>query len=328
MLANGRPPGLARYTHVSPQHAATPTSRRLLRLRCSSNNLQWQLPERTSANKSASSSSPDPDSCKESISLPSSQSNQQPKQRWLRLPWFDSNTPPTQHNTWRTVRNKVYEYLKLGSYSVVLAIVLIVFRQAATLQSRRAPKEVLYSDFVTLIQSGRVRSARLEAGTSHLYFDLTPTAPTSLQSTDASSSSPPTSSSTQEAATTTSTSSSGTSSAAPAKPRATSSKQYYVKVADKNDPFLVSQILAAGVQFGVIRASVTTSLINSMLTALAMWLPLTPLLFFLKSIVDARSGVGKKKKAITNVPNVTFNDVAGGNRVVVNISLTAVCPCG
>ncbi len=39
-------------------------------------------------------------------------------------------------------------------------------------RNTHAPPQVLYSDFVTLLDGGRVRAARLEAGTSRLFFDI------------------------------------------------------------------------------------------------------------------------------------------------------------
>jgi hypothetical protein len=83
-------------------------------------------------------------------------------------------------------------------------------------------------------------------------------------------------------------------------------------VAEKNDQFLVARLLAAGVEFGVIKASFTSSLANICLTALALWLPLMPLFFIMRRMLDSRGGMGKKKRATTvSTPPVTFADVAG-----------------
>jgi hypothetical protein len=72
--------------------------------------------------------------------------------------------------------------------------------------------------------------------------------------------------------------------------------------------------LAAGVEFGVVRASVGAQLMNMLMTMLALWLPLTPLLFFARHLIEARNGTSKKRKAgsAADMPKVTFADVAGG----------------
>eukprot|EP00798_Chlamydomonas_sp_ICE-L_P016885 gene16885-23160_t len=85
------------------------------------------------------------------------------------------------------------------------------------------------------------------------------------------------------------------------------------EMAEKNDSFLVSRILACGVEFSIIKTSFSAALSKVFLTALALWLPLTPLLFIMKRILDDRNTAGRKKKNSGIAENVTttFADVAG-----------------
>ena len=48
--------------------------------------------------------------------------------------------------------------------------------------------QVLYSQFVTLLEEGKVQTSRLESGTSRVYFDVKPSAETVTASTTATSS--------------------------------------------------------------------------------------------------------------------------------------------
>lgn len=62
----------------------------------------------------------------------------------------------------------------------------------------------------------------------------------------------------------------------------------------------------------MVRASLASQLGNILVSALAIWLPLLPLWFFARRIIDARSGSGSKKlKRPVDMPRVTFADVAG-----------------
>jgi cell division protease FtsH len=66
------------------------------------------------------------------------------------------------------------------------------------------------------------------------------------------------------------------------------------------------------VEFAVVRASLASQLGNILVSALAIWLPLLPLWFFARRIIDARSGSSSKKlKRPVDMPRVTFADVAG-----------------
>ncbi len=51
-------------------------------------------------------------------------------------------------------------------------------------------------------------------------------------------------------------------------------------------------IVQAGVEYSVLRASFTAAAANTFLTALALWLPLLPVLWLLRRVIDQRQGTG------------------------------------
>ncbi|GLI66848.1 hypothetical protein VaNZ11_010831 [Volvox africanus] len=207
---------------------------------------------------------------------------------------------------------------------------------------RMTPREVLYSDFVTLLDAGRVRAARLEAGTSRLYFDVTrpqpppsvvlpqqgsvssevataaamaatTTSPPATALAAASSAASATDSGTGASAATQTSAPSAAAASASASVRQRFLKQFYIKLADKQDILLMGKLLQAGVEFSVLRASFTAAAASAFLTALALWLPLVPVFWFLRRVIDQRQGAGRAKKASNtgNTPSTTFADVAG-----------------
>lgn len=68
---------------------------------------------------------------------------------------------------------------------------------------------------------------------------------------------------------------------------------------------------ASGVEYGVVRATFQQQLQQMLLTVLALWIPLIPLLFLAQRLVDNRNGTRRAKSANPNAPRVTFADVAG-----------------
>ncbi|EFJ51432.1 hypothetical protein VOLCADRAFT_87717 [Volvox carteri f. nagariensis] len=153
------------------------------------------------------------------------------------------------------------------------------------------PWHVLYSDFVTLLDGGR-QQQQPEATAAA-------TAAAATLSTSAAS----------PAAATAAT---GAASSATAV-RQRFQKQFYIKLADKQDVLLMGKLLQAGVEFSVLRASFTAAAANAFLTALALWLPLLPVLWLLRRLIDQRQGTGRAKKSSSagNTPSTTFADVAG-----------------
>ena len=67
----------------------------------------------------------------------------------------------------------------------------------------------------------------------------------------------------------------------------------HLQLADKNDTPLIQKIVACGVEFSVVKASFQGVLYNILLSAVAIWLPLFPLIFLVKRILEERSGNSK-----------------------------------
>lgn len=65
------------------------------------------------------------------------------------------------------------------------------------------------------------------------------------------------------------------------------------QLADRSDPILVNRMLAAGVEFAVVKASLQGVLYNALLSALALWLPLMPLIFLVRRILEERSSTNR-----------------------------------
>lgn len=55
----------------------------------------------------------------------------------------------------------------------------------------------------------------------------------------------------------------------------------------------MNRMLAAGVEFAVVKASLQGVLYNALLSALALWLPLMPLIFLVRRILEERSSTNR-----------------------------------
>jgi hypothetical protein len=200
---------------------------------------------------------------------------------------------------------RLLSYLRVILLGCASALLLSAIRTYASAKARTAPREVLYSDFVTLVDQKRVRAARLEAGTGKLFFDVHLPAAAAAQA-------PTKQQQKQKQAATAAQAATAGSAVLPARAKPALAKHFYVKVADKADPLLISKVLGAGIEFGVSRPGFQAQLGNVLLTTLALWLSLLPLLFFLRRMMDSRTGgTQRKKKASSGAPPVTFADVAG-----------------
>jgi len=73
-------------------------------------------------------------------------------------------------------------------------------------------------------------------------------------------------------------------------PPPTRPAQFVVKLADRSDYLLASRVLACGVEFGVLAQSFSAALSNVFLTALAVWVPLAPLIFLMRRMMEDRTG--------------------------------------
>jgi len=165
--------------------------------------------------------------------------------RWLRnsvsrLPFFAKAEEGQQA---RLDIKSLLQQLRVLILGCMMGCVLLVVRYSMLHQARTAPREVLYSDFVTLLDTGKVKAARLEAASSKLLFELHPQEPAAaaagaVTGKAASSKSSKSSSIAADAAAAV-----GAKAEAP-KPAA--HKRFFIKLADKQDPLLVGKVLTAG----------------------------------------------------------------------------------
>ncbi|KAK9823045.1 hypothetical protein WJX81_002955 [Elliptochloris bilobata] len=150
---------------------------------------------------------------------------------------------------------------------------------------RPLPKEVVYSDFLTLVRGGAVRSARIDEENARVYFSLGRSLPapgTAAEPVPA---------------------------GAEASRAAAASVFFAKRIAD---PGLIPALVTAGVEFGAMQAGVAGAIQRTLMTAMALWLPLLPFFFIMRHIIQERSGMAKKNgKSKTQAPRVTFRDVAG-----------------
>lgn len=167
--------------------------------------------------------------------------------RWLkhnvsRLPFFAKAEEGQQP---RFDVRALLQQLRVCILGCMLGCVLLVVRYSLLHQARTAPREVLYSDFVTLLDSGKVKTARLEAASSKLTFELHPQeAAAAAAKAGTSNSKKGSSSKGSAAAAATAAAVAESTAVAPAKPAP--SRRLYIKLADKQDPLLVGKVLTAG----------------------------------------------------------------------------------
>jgi len=158
------------------------------------------------------------------------------------------------------------------------------------------PQEVVYSEFLRLITSGNVRAARFEDGTGRILFDALPH---SSEITSASM----TAKSQQK----------GTPALASVTPQGKSRtpRQFYTR--HLPDPQLVSTLMAAGVEFGSVRASLASAVSRVFAMALALWIPLIPMFILMRRFMEGKNGNKRSRKGSSRaeVPPTTFADVAG-----------------
>lgn len=163
----------------------------------------------------------------------------------------DAGGPAADRKAWSW--RFVLAQLRMLLLGCLAACMLMLVRYTAVLQARTAPKEVLYSQFVSMLDTGKVKAARLEAASSRLFFECHPTAEavppppaTSVSVAASSSSSKATASSSTSSVSAPVPEALQTAASAAAKP--TLRRRFYIKLADKQDPLLVGKIIAAGRQ--------------------------------------------------------------------------------
>lgn len=194
--------------------------------------------------------------------LPVAPKQQQPQQpdpqqrrgplRWLkrnvsRLPFF---AKAAEGQDARLNIRALLQQLRVLILGCMMGCVLLVVRYSILHQARTAPREVLYSDFVTLLDSGKVKAARLEASSSKLMFEMHPQEAAAAAGSAAAAAAPSgkagssSKASAAAAAAAPAAAADAADAAAPAAP--TPHRRFYIKLADKQDPLLVGKVLQAG----------------------------------------------------------------------------------
>jgi hypothetical protein len=165
--------------------------------------------------------------------------------RWLRrnvsrLPFFAKAGEGQQA---RLDIRALLQQLRVLILGCMMGCVLLVVRFSLLHQARTAPREVLYSDFVALLDAGKVKTARLEAASSKVLFEVHPqdaAGASTAAAAGAKGSKAAAGSSKGSAA------AAVTAGAHAAVARPPPSKRFFIKLADKQDPLLVGKVLQAG----------------------------------------------------------------------------------
>ena len=177
------------------------------------------------------------------------------------------------------------------------------------------PQEVVYSEFLRLVETGNVHSVRFEDGTRRILFDLKPHSHSTLEMNGSGSGS-----GTALSSATNSVKNKKTTIAPPPPPptatvtmrgRSRTPRQFYTRHIP--DPTLITTLMANEVEFGSVRASMTGALVRVVGTALALWVPLIPMFIIMRRFLEGKNGGGtnRKKGKERSVPPTMFSDVAG-----------------
>ena len=162
-----------------------------------------------------------------------------------------------------------------------------------------AVKSVPYSTFLKSVQKGEVTKVRFEEGTTRLLFDVKEASSLVVSSP---------AKATMEAA-----------SKRQQPPAQKYMKRRYQTRRLPNDLQLIPKLEKANVEFSAVSPAISTFASKGALATAFVWLPIIPLLFWLRGIVRKQNGLqdGKKKKDArddSKGPKTTFKDVAGVDR--------------
>jgi len=163
-----------------------------------------------------------------------------------------------------------------------------------------AVKSVAYSTFLKAVQKGDVTKVRFEEGTTRLLFDV-------KESSSLVASNPTTKADAAVSATTLK---------KQHPPQQKYMKRRYQTRRLPNDVQLIPKLEKANVEFSAVSPAISTFASKGALATAFVWLPIIPLMFWLRGIVRKQSGLqnGKKKKNAqddSKGPKTTFKDVAG-----------------
>ena len=198
--------------------------------------------------------------------------------------------------------------IKLGLFFLIGVSVSYVGHMGARRSSAasRHPQEVVYSDFLNLVNSGNVDCVRFEEGTGRVLFDVRPQSSETFRVKKSSNAA-------------------SDEGLVVKKSLRRVPRQFYTR--HLPDPQLISMLRDASVEFGTVKASVLSGVSKIIATALALWIPLVPMFVIMRRFIDGRNGTTKskkKKKGLTS-PRVTFNDVAGVNTAKQELEEVVAC---
>jgi len=156
-----------------------------------------------------------------------------------------------------------------------------------------APPTTMYSAFLKELKHGRVASVRFEEGSTRLLYDVRVEATAEAKGGKG-----------RGAATATATTGS----------EARAVKTFQTKRVMGDSDLMKKLEAAEGVEFGAVAPAVSRLASKGMFTVLAMWIPIIPLLIFMRNAINRQSSGGKKRKkpaSKDDMNRVTFKDVAG-----------------
>jgi len=101
--------------------------------------------------------------------------------------------------------------------------------------------------------------------------------------------------------------------------------QFYTQPVKNTD--VAASLLEGDVSFGAARATMSSAVSKVIFTMLIVWLPMLPLIFMLRRMMDSRGGPRRAKKQSSGprAPAVTFNDVAGVDGAKVELMEVVGC---
>lgn len=218
------------------------------------------------------------------------------------LHWLRAHLKP-----WKLFDRRFLLYLM---YSVLAFVVMSTVRVGINNVSAKPPQEVMYSEFLTLVHSGNVRTAGIDDQADKIYFSLNGHSSQQAAEQAGSVSAQPqpelSTSSVDTSSEVAEVTVRGTAAAAAAaRPR----KTFYTRTI--SDPGLIPLLIASGVSFTAIQASLGESMTRMFLGTCALWLPCLPLFWFMRKALNSRTNTKPKKKGDSKSAPITFADVAG-----------------
>ncbi|KAL0045972.1 hypothetical protein WJX82_010072 [Trebouxia sp. C0006] len=212
------------------------------------------------------------------------------------LQWVQAHLKP-----WKLFDRRFLLYIM---YSVLAFMVMTTVRVGINNVSAKPPQEVMYSEFLTLVHSGNVRTAGIDDQADKIYFSLN--GHSSQQPAEAAETASPQPEASVAAA-------DSTTEVAEVIVRGTSAprprKTFYTR--SISDPGLIPLLIASGVSFTALQATFGESMTRMFVGTCALWLPCLPLFWFMRKALNSRTNTKPKKKGDSKSAPITFADVAG-----------------